>query len=61
MMHLDKLLKEYETKINVTLKVTNDLPKIVEENTEIRERAIETTYNIKKIREKEVNKKRKER
>ena len=48
MMHLDKLLKEYETKINVTLKVKNDLPKIVEENTEIRERAIETTYNIKK-------------
>ena len=48
-MELGELLNEYETKINVTLEAKNYLFKIVEQNKEIRKRAIKAT---EKIREK---------
>lgn len=49
MMELGEVLNEYETKINVTLETKNYLFKIVEQNKEIRKRAIKA---IEKIREK---------
>lgn len=56
MMYLDSLWNEYVTMTNVTLKAKNNRSKIVEGNTEIKERATKAVYNIKK-REKEVGKK----
>ena len=56
MMQLDKLLNEYDTKINVTLEAKNYLFKFVKQNKEIRNRAINAMENIEKIREKETKK-----
>ena len=52
-MQFDKLLNDYESKINVTWKDKNDLLKIVKANKETRKRAIKA---INKIREKKATK-----
>ena len=55
-MQFDKLLNDYESKINVTWKDKNDLLKNVKANKETRKRAIKAINDIKKIREKEATK-----
>lgn len=52
MMPMDKLIKEYMTKINVTLDAKNDLFKVEKHNKEVSKRAVKAVNNTYKIKAK---------
>lgn len=56
MMQIDKLIKDYKTKINVTLEAKNDLFIVEKKNKKLSKRAVKAVNNIYKLQSKNARK-----